>query len=74
MSYRAELACAARWLKATADRLPVEHQPDLALEWRELEDRLEDCRSDGSRELTIIDWRGRVKVGVCGLPGEGRNA
>jgi hypothetical protein len=66
MSYRAELAGAARWAKATAERLPLEHRPDMALEWSELMDRLEDCRSEGSKELAIIEWRAEMAERLSG--------
>jgi hypothetical protein len=80
VTYRAELANAARWVKAAAERLPVQHRPDLALEWAELSDRLEDCRSDGSRELCLIEWRAemaeRLDVGLApgGKDAPGRRA
>jgi hypothetical protein len=60
MSYRAELANAARWISAAVSALPPEHRPDIALEWGELLERLQDCGSDGSRELAIIEWREQV--------------
>jgi hypothetical protein len=51
MSVNAELAAAARWISAAAERLPDEKRPDLAAAWGELTDNLEDCRSEGSKHL-----------------------
>lgn len=72
MSYRAELAAAARWVKAAAERLPVEHRPDIAADFGALMDTLEDCRSDGSKELAIIEWRAemaeRLATGLVHAP------
>lgn len=42
MSRNEALAHAARKIRALADRLPEEHRPDLAAEWGELTDQLED--------------------------------
>jgi len=59
-------------MNVAASRLPEAHRPDLALEWSELMDRLEDCPSDVSRELTIIEWREelaeRPAVGLLHAP------
>jgi hypothetical protein len=56
MSYRAELACAARWLSAQVRQNRVTDAEARRL-WAWLEADLADCRSDGSRELAIVDWR-----------------
>jgi hypothetical protein len=72
MSFNAELAAAARWISAAVERLPHEHRPDVAIEWGELMDTLEECRSEGSKELAIIQWRAemeeRLAVGVLHSP------
>jgi hypothetical protein len=57
MSFNLELAAAARWVSAEAERLPENARPDIALEWDELIDTLEDCRSEGTKELAIVEWR-----------------
>jgi hypothetical protein len=57
MSMSAELAAAARWIRAVAERLPEDKRPDVALLWGELMDSVEDTRSKGSAELAIIEWR-----------------
>lgn len=61
MSFRAELACAARAMRAHADRLPEHLRPNLAELWAELTDELDNCRSEGARELAVIEWRRDVE-------------
>ena len=58
MSYLAEKANAARWLGSARVRRKLGlSEPDAARLWGELEDSLVDCRSDGSRELAILEWK-----------------
>jgi hypothetical protein len=61
VSVNAELAAAARWISAAVERLPLEQRPDVAKAWGELIDRLDACRSDGSRELCLIEWRAEME-------------
>jgi hypothetical protein len=57
MSLNAELAAAARWIRARAERLPESERPDVARLWRELLTEVENCWSDGAAELAVIQWR-----------------
>jgi hypothetical protein len=68
VSLNAELAAAARWISAAVERLPENARPDIALEWGELMDTLEDCRSEGSKELAVLEWRPRWKSVCCTHP------
>jgi hypothetical protein len=61
MTFNAELAAAARWVSAAVERLPLEQRPDVAVAWGELIDTLEDCRSEGSKELAILEWRAEME-------------
>lgn len=61
MSLAAEKAAAARWIGSDRVRRELGISDTEAAElWGRLEDELEDCRSDGSRELAVIDWRARL--------------
>jgi hypothetical protein len=61
LTFNAELAAAARWISAAVERLPENARPDVAEAWGRLADRLDNCRSDGSRELCLIAWRAEME-------------
>ena len=60
MSFIAEKEAAMRWINEIAEHLPEHLKPNLAHDMRRLEDELSKCRSNGSREVTVIGWRQEV--------------
>lgn len=56
-SLNTELAAAARWVRAAAERIPEDQRPDIAREWGQLMSDVDDARSEGAGELIVIQWR-----------------
>lgn len=60
-SLRYELAHAARRTRALNEQLPENLRLDLAAEWSKLEAELDRARSQGARELALVEWRHDVE-------------
>ncbi len=60
MSENAEKAGAARWLASQIG--PGLSDPRAAELWAQLEERLEDCRSAGSRQLELTLWKREIQA------------
>lgn len=57
MTWQAELDAAAARATLLGESLSDADKAALAASWAELQDELDDTRSDGARTLAVLEWR-----------------